>query len=155
MCPALPFVPSCHNSRSEKNKKKKTKEKAQVFAGASKLSTGQNHFEAFMLCQLWQTGIGADSVPCLWSLMGIFLLPSHSKSMRYRTTSHEKYSHNVAKHLLAETLYLANLILLEPAEMQCSVLLHYLLGSPWSSFALYFDATHLHVQSALLLLNLL
>lgn len=39
-------------------KKTNKKEKAPVFAGASKLSRGQNHFEAFMLCRLWQTGIG-------------------------------------------------------------------------------------------------
>lgn len=74
-------------------KKTNKKEKAQVFAGASKLSTGQNHFEAFMLCQLWQTGIGAESSCCLWNLIGIFLLPSHSTNVCYHTIFHMKISH--------------------------------------------------------------
>lgn len=74
-------------------KKTNKKEKAQVFAGASKLSTGQNHFEAFMLCQLWQTGIGAESSWCLWNLIGIFLLPSHSTNVCYHTIFHMKISH--------------------------------------------------------------
>lgn len=47
----LPFLLS-HLATIAAVKKTNKKEKAPVFAGASKLSRGQNHFEAFMLCQL-------------------------------------------------------------------------------------------------------
>lgn len=80
LCPALPFVPSCHNSCSEK---------AQVFAGASKLSVAENHFEAFMLCQLWDAGIGLilQATRGVWCM---FAVASHSCKHTLKNLSHDK-----------------------------------------------------------------
>lgn len=100
----LPFLLSLLATIAAVKKTNKT-EKALVFAGASKLSRGQNHFEAFMLCQLWQTGIG-QILACgiWWSFSGCFLLPQ-----MYTITLWKLYSLLCCtKHLLAEAIFKLN-----------------------------------------------